>query len=140
MADLKTATAEYHMEAPLAETELDIQVRFVRITGSAAQYFPALIAASQEGDKEGASIELITAFITVLKSSQPDEIKTFIRDVIGLVEIKRPAGFSRCNLNGDFTGKMGEMYKVLAWATGEILSDFFTELLGLGPRKPPPVT
>lgn len=135
MSDFKTALAEYHLEPPLAEMAIDLQIRFTRIAGSAVQYFPALVEAVRNDEKEEASFEVINAFATIFKSNDPREIRSFIGDVISLVEIKRPAGFSRCSLNGDFTGRIGELYKVLFWATGEILSDFFTELLGPGPQK-----
>lgn len=137
MPDLKTQIAEYHLEPPLAEVVIDLQIRFTRIAGSAVQYFPALLEAVRGDQKEEAGIEVINAFATVFRSNDPREIRSFIGDVISLVEIKRPAGFSRCNLNGDFTGRIGELYKVLFWATGEILGDFFTELLGPTPPRPP---
>ena len=138
MAERKIAGMEIKVDRPLATEALRMQARLMRAAGGVAEKLPGILASRREGatdeEKANADAEALSAITGIFDRLSPDEFATLVSDIVGMAQIKRPAGYSRLDLDGDFSTNLGAIIPVVVFVLKEVFGDFFSGALASGSR------
>lgn len=139
MSEKKINGETYKVEPMLAEDAIILQARLMRVVGPAMSKLPAIIASRKDGateeDKAKGEAEAVAAITGIFANCDPKEIGSLIKDVVETAMILRPSkSYEQVDMNGDFTGKLGNVIPVVFFVLKEQFGDFFSGALASGTR------
>jgi hypothetical protein len=139
MSEKKINGETYKVEPMLAEDAIILQARLMRVVGPAMSKLPAIIASRKDGATEEAKAkgeaEAVAAITGIFANCDPKEIGSLIKDVVETAMILRPSkSYEQVDMNGDFTGKLGNVIPVVFFVLKEQFGDFFSGALASGTR------
>jgi hypothetical protein len=139
MADKKINGVEYKVDPLLATKALVLQARLLRVAGPLASKLPSILASRREGasieEKAAADTEALVAITSIFEAAPPEAIAALIKDIVEIALVKRPSGaYDPVDLDGDFSGKLGDIIPVAVFVLSEQFGDFFSGALANGRR------
>ncbi len=130
MADRKIDGIEYHVDPLPAVESIELYADILRFLGPAANRLPAIIMSLQaesEGQQFMADVAALAAISDILSRVSSQEVSGLASRIVSIASIKRPSGeYSSCDLDGDFTGKIGDVVPLMKFVLEEQFRDFFT--------------
>lgn len=138
MAERKINGATYRVGTVLATDALRLKLRLLKVVGAGVDQLPAILAGA--GGKATPAVKkrsdqaAIAAFTEIFMKSDVEEMITLVKDIVEIAQIKRPSGYDQVDLDGDFSGKTGDMLAVAVFVLQEIFGGFFGEVLATGSR------
>lgn len=128
MAERKIDGAEYRVDPLTAIEAIELYSDILRFLGPAANRLPAIILSLQaesEGQSMMADVAAFAAIGDILSRVESSEVSGLVSRIVSTAQIKRPSGYSQCNLDGDFTGNLSKLVPVIKFALEAQFSDFF---------------
>ncbi|UXT40924.1 hypothetical protein FY137_06840 [Agrobacterium tumefaciens] len=130
MADRKIDGIEYHVDPLPAVESIELYADILRLLGPAANRLPAIILSLQadsEGQQMMADVAALAAISDILSRVTSQEVSALAARIVGIASIKRKSGnYEPCDLDGDFTGKLGNVVPLMKFVLEEQFRDFFT--------------
>lgn len=130
MAEKKIGNRVFKVVPMPAGAALELYGDIIRIAGQGAGRLSAIILGLSTGeDLEGrllADVAALHALTDILSGSSSAEVRDLIKRIIELAMIHRPSGsYEQVDLDGDFTGSLGDILPVAAFVLKEQYGDFF---------------
>ena len=128
MAERKIDGVEYRVDPLTAVEAIELYSDLLRFLGPAANRLPAIIVSLQaesEGQQMMADVAAFAAVSDILSRVESSEVSGLVARIISLAMIKRPSGYSKADLDGDFTGNLGKIVPVIKFVLEVQFSDFF---------------
>ncbi len=139
MAEKKINGVEYKVDPLLATRALVLQARLLRAAGPLAAKLPGILASRREGasieERAAADTEALVAITGIFEAIHPEELASLVKDIVEIAKVKRPSGsYDQVDLDGDFSGKLGDIIPVAVFVLKEQFGDFFSGALANGTR------
>lgn len=136
MAERKLNGKTYKVDPLPAGDALELYTDLMRFIGLAAGKLPAIVLAAHsadEGQNLMADVTALSALADVLKQTTSSEVRAFIQRVTEIAMIMPPSGqYRRVDLDGDFTGRLGELLPLVRFVLEVQFGDFFPGSRGGG--------
>lgn len=144
MADKKIGDRVFKVDAPLALIAIQFQARVMQALAPSFEHFKdaaTAIAGNRgqitEAQLGGALLPVLNDFFT---RNSPAEVGDLAKTIVEMAKVSYDGGknYDPVDLDGDFTGRLGELLPVCAFVVQEVLGDFFSGLgqSGSRPKKP----
>lgn len=138
MAEKKINGKTYKVEPLLATDAIRLKMRLVKAVGPALSRVPVIFAgfgaATQEA-KDKSNEAAADALSEIIGSLDPDDATDLIKNIVEVAMIKRPSGsYEQVDLDGDFTGNLGEIITVATFVLQEQFGEVFSAALANGRR------
>lgn len=138
MAEKKINGKTYKVEPLLATEAIRLQMRLVKAVGPALSRLPVIFAGAGEASpeaKERSNAAAADALAEVIGNLDPDDATALIKDIVEVAMIKRPSGmYEQVDIDGDFTGNLGEIITVATFVLREQFGEVFSAALANGRR------
>lgn len=136
MAEKKINGRTFKVEPMLATQATILQARLVKAIGPGLELLPAIFAgmgSNDDGEKSRSDLAAISAITAVFKQMEPEEYGQLVKDLVEVAMIKRPSGvYEQVDYDGDFTGHLPDVIKVVGFVLREQFGDFFKDALASG--------
>lgn len=138
MAERKFGGREFRVGRVLATRSVHLQTRLLRIIGGGVDRLPTLLRAASRTatpeEKKAAEAAALQALGDICSRANPDEVTSFIKDVVELASVMEPGsrGWQPVDMDGTFSQDMGQLLPVTVWVLKEVLGDFFAAALETG--------
>lgn len=137
MAEKKINGKVYKTEPLLASEALRLQMRLMQAIGPAIEHLQNIFgglgkdASAEAKDKSDAAA--IAAVSSVLNRLDPDAAVNLIQNIVEIAQVQAPSKeWRQVDMDGDFTGNLGEMIPVATFVLKEQFGDFFGAALASG--------
>lgn len=136
MAEKKINNRTFKVEPLLATEAIRLQMRLVKAIGPAIDRLPEIFAGIRDGKqdaREKANSAAISALSDIIGGMKADDATDLVRDVVQVAMIKRPSGaYDQVDLDGDFTGRLGDIIPVATFVLQEQFAEVFSGARGTG--------
>ena len=139
MAEKKIGGRTFKVD-PLPATEaIRLQMRLMKAIGPGLARLPTILAGAGEGASDDAraraNAAAVAAMTEVVSGLDADDATELISDVVTIALVQAPSkDWRRVDMDGDFTGKLGEMFDVMTLVLQEQFGEVFSAALANGPR------
>ena len=136
MSEKKINGRTFKVEPLLATEAIRLQMRLIKAIGPAIDRLPEIFAGIRDGKaeaKEKANSAAISALSDIISGLEPDDATDLVRDIVQVAMIKRPSGaYDQVDLDGDFTGRLGDIIPVATFVLQEQFAEVFSGARGTG--------
>lgn len=136
MAEKKIGSRTFKVEPLLASEAILLQMRLVKALGPAIDRLPEIFAGISDGKPEAklkANAAAISAMSDIIGGMNPSDATDLIRDIVQVAMIRRPSGaYDQVDLDGDFTGSLGDVVPVATFVLQEQFAAVFSGARGNG--------
>lgn len=136
MSEKKINNRTFKVEPLLATEAIRLQMRLVKAIGPAISRLPEIFAGIRDGKQEArekANAAAITALSDMIGKMQADDATDLVRDIVQVAMVKRPSGaYDQVDLDGDFTGRLGDIVPVATFVLQEQFAEVFSGARGTG--------
>lgn len=139
MAEKKIGDRTFKVEPMLATDAVRLQARLLKVLGGGIDRLPEIMAgagkdASPEA-KAKSNAAAVAAFADIFANGDPDLMTKLVQEIVETAMVKRPSGeYSLVDMDGDFTGRLDEMFELAVFVLREQFGAFFTGRLASGAR------
>lgn len=138
MAEKKINGKTFKVEPLLATDAIRLQMRLVKAIGPALARLPVIFAGAGDKSpeaKERANKAAVDAMAEIVAEMDPDVATALIKDIVEVAMIRRPSNaYDQVDLDGDFTGNLGEIIPVVTFVLQEQFGQVFSAALANGRR------
>lgn len=138
MAEKKINGKTYKVEPLLATDAIRLKMRLVKAVGPALSRIPVIFAgfgAATPEAREKSNEAAADALAEIIGGLDPDDATDLIKNIVEVAMIKRPSGsYEQVDLDGDFTGNLGEIITVATFVLQEQFGEVFSAALANGRR------
>lgn len=138
MAEKKINGKTYKVEPLLATEAIRLQMRLVKAVGPALSRLPVIFAGAGSANpeaKDKSNAAAVDALSEIVGNLDPDAATILIKDIVEVAMIKRPSGvYEQVDIDGDFTGNLGEIITVATFVLREQFGEVFSAALANGRR------
>lgn len=135
MAEKRIGGRVFKVEPLPASEAIELYAETIRIAGHGAGRLPGILMGAASGDEGSmlADVSLLMAVSDVLNGSSSREVRDLVKRLVEIAMIQRPSGsYDPVDLDGDFTGRLGEIVPIIRFVLAEQFSDFFPASEGSG--------
>ena len=139
MAEKKIGGRTFKVDPLLATEAIRLQMRLVKAIGPALSRLPVIFAGA--GDKATAEAKdrsnaaAVEALTKIIGDLEPDDATALVKDIVEVAMVQAPSKEWRMvDLDGDFTGNLGEIITVATFVLREQFGDVFSAALANGRR------
>lgn len=135
MAEKKLNGVLYRVEPMLATDAIRMQVRIVKMLGSAVDRLPDIFN-NRKDNEEKSNAAMIAAFTDIFSKADPDEMTQLFKEIAELAQKRSPSGsHDPVDIDADFSGDLLTMMDLIIWVLREQFGSFFIGLLARGGPK-----
>lgn len=139
MAEKKIGGRTFKVEPLLATEAIRLQMRLLKAIGPAVSRLPEIFAGIGKDQiaKEKANAAAIAALMDIVNGLDPDGATALVKDIVEVAMVQAPSREWRAvDLDGDFTGNLGEIIEVATFVLREQFGEVFSAALANGRRAP----
>lgn len=136
MAERKIGGNTIRVQPLAARDAIALYADLLRVVGNASGRIPAMLVglmSEDEGDNYLADVAAIGAVSDILNAAATPDIVDLLSRIVAVAEIMQPSKTYRSmDLDGDFTGHLGDLLPIIRFVMEEQFRDFFSASAGNG--------